>query len=393
MIQHIAAVIVLLALPAALHAEDFNIVKFGATADDDTDDTVAISAALKACGDAGGGTVAVPKGTFLVSRQLRESPILVLPSNATLRGVGPASVLKFTANVTNFWRMIGAGPEGCRHVMICDLRLDGSNTHPRYEKGKTPEQNHGVFLSSEKGVIEHVTIRDVLVENFAGDCIAVGRGCRNITIRDVAVRNFVRQGIQLAGDANARDYLVTGCQDLEHDIKPGGSSIHVEHARGLRGVIITGNRCRHSLLAGGVNGLILRDNIVQGRIEGNGNTNAVVEGNIVTGVADGKRPLMQFGYSDGLVLRGNILTGDGEEQAGIYVWGASRYNAEPSKQVIIADNLLRIKGQPISLNGVRGGLVRGNLSEAEGEPVKQSRCEGVRVEIANADAKPAASQP
>ena len=68
-------------------------------------------------------------------------------------------------------------------------------------------------------------------------------------------------------------------------------------------------------------------------------------------------------------------------------------HAEPSKQVIIADNLLRIKGQPISLNGVRGGLVRGNLSEAEGNLVKQSRCEGVRIEIANADAKPAASQP
>lgn len=367
----------------------FDITAHGATANDESDDTLAIAAALQACDEAGGGTVWVPAGTFLVKRQGAESPILELPSNATVCGEGASSVLKFAPGVTNFWRMLGAGKEGCRNVTIRDLRLDGGNTAPRYEKGKTPEQNHGIFLSSEKGVIENVTIRDLLVENFSGDCVAVGRGCRNITIRDVSVRNFIRQGIQLAGDENARDYLVTGCQDLEHTVQPGGSTIHVEHARGLRGVIIQGNRCRKSILAGGVDGLIIRDNIVHGRIEGNSDTNTIVQGNTVYGAEGAKAVLMQFGYADGLVIRDNILVSQDEEQGGIYVWGASRYNPEPSKRVVISGNVLRVKTRPISLNGVTGGLVADNLVEGAtaAAPVDAKRIEGVEIRQAPMAAK------
>ncbi len=371
-------------------AEEFNVEKFGATPNDETDDTAAITAALAACEQAGGGAVFFPSGTFIVARPGVADPILKVPSNTTLRGEGAASVIKFAASVTNFWRMFGTGPEGCRNVVIRDLHLDGSNTHPRYEKGKTPEHNAGIYLSAKDGVIENVVIRDLLVENFAGDCVAIGRGCRNITVRDVAVRNFIRQGIQLAGDENARDYLVTGCQDLEPTIEPGGSTIHVEHARGLTGVIIQGNRCRRSILAGGVNGLIIRDNIVHGRIEGNGDENALVQGNTVFGSATNKAVLIQFGYADGLVVKDNIVVGANDEQGGIYVWGASRYNAEPSQRVVVAGNVLRVKGQAVSLNGVNGGLVHDNLVEGGDEvsAVKLSRCENVTVRTERKSQKP-----
>jgi hypothetical protein len=368
---------------AALHAAEFDILKFGATANDSSDDTTAIIAALRACSEKGGGTVLVPSGTFIVSRQGSEDPIIAIPSNITLRGEGAASILKFAdkANASNFWRMLGAPKDGCRNVAICDLHLDGSNTFPKYEKGRTPEQNHGIFMSTQSGVIENVTIRNVLVENFCGDCVAIGRGCRSITVRDVSVRNFIRQGIQMAGDEGARDYLVTGCKDLEHSIEPGGSTIHVEHARGLKNVIITSNHCRRSILAGGVTNLVLADNIVEGRIEGNGNINAIVRGNSVTGAEGGKAHLMQFGYSDGIILKDNFITGATEGQGGIYVWGTSKYNPEPSKQVLIMGNALRIKGQPILLNGVRGGLVRDNLAEGvePADVVKLQRCENVEV--------------
>src|SRR3954454_14729109 len=77
-------------------AGEFDITKYGATPDDATDDTAAIWRALSACGDAGGGTVTVPAGTFIVSRQKSETPILEIPSNTTFRGVGDQSVLKFS---------------------------------------------------------------------------------------------------------------------------------------------------------------------------------------------------------------------------------------------------------------------------------------------------------
>ncbi len=349
----------------SLPADDrvYDITTFGATADDATDDTPAILKALEAAKTAGGGVVFVPSGTFTVTRQGSESPILAIPSDTVVEGNGPSSILKFADTVNNFWRMFGAPAEGCKNVTIRDLHLDGSNKLDAYVKGETPEHNHGIFFSVKDGVIENVMIRDLLVENFSGDCIAVGRGCRNITIRDVSLRNFIRQGIQMGGDENARDYLVTGCQDLEHSVKPGGSTIHVEHARGLKNVIITGNRCRKSILAGGVDGIIIRDNVIDGRLVGNGNSNALIQGNVIRGFEENGSAVVQFGFCEGLILRDNIVSSTNEKANGIYVWGASRYNPEPSKNVIVKDNFIRVKGTPVYLNGVNGGSVEDNLSE------------------------------
>ena len=219
-ISILAAFLGLLA-PALVARAEVNVRDFGATPDDGTDDTKAIVAALAACAKAGGGSVYVPAGTYLVSRQGKENPVLEVPSNTTVRGDGAASVLKFDprVNQSNFWRMIGASQTDARNVTIRDLHLDGSNEHLKYEPGM-PEQDHGVFFGRQDGKIENVTVRDCLVENFGGDCVSISMGCRNVTVRDVAVRNFLRQGIQLAGDARARDYLVTGCQDLEGNVTP-----------------------------------------------------------------------------------------------------------------------------------------------------------------------------
>lgn len=347
-------------------AARFNITDYDATADDEVDDTAAILRTLQACAAVGGGEVFVPAGTFIISRQGAESPILEVPSNTTLRGEGAASILKFDpkVNQSNFWRMLGASSQDCRNVTIRDLHLDGSNTFTSYEPGKTPEQNHGIFFYRREGVIENVTVRDCLIENFSGDCIGLGPGCRNMTIRNVTVRNFVRQGIQMAGGNGARDYLVTGCQDLEGDVRAGGSTIHVEHARGLKNVIITDNRCRKSILAGGVDGIIIRDNMISGRLVGNGNFNAIVQGNLVRG---GERAgyVVQLGFADGLLLKDNIISTSHAESGGLYVWGASRYNPSPSQNVTVTGNVIRVPGRGVFLNGVHDALIRNNLIKNE----------------------------
>jgi hypothetical protein len=398
MLNRAAILAIILLQATGLWAAEFNIRDFGATPDDATDDTQAVRAALASCEKAGGGSVVIPAGVYIVSRQASESPILELPSNALIRGEGAASVLKFDARVnqSNFWRLLGAATTGCRNTTICHLRLDGSNTHPKYVPGKTPEHNHGIFLHAEKGVIENIALRDLLIENFSGDCVGVSRGCRNITITGVTVRNFVRQGIQLAGDAHARAYLVSGCQDLEGTVEAGGSTIHVEHANGLSDVIIADNRCRRSILAGGVKRMILRGNVVTGRIEANYNTDTLIQGNVIHGDAS-KKALIQCGFADGLILRDNIILAAGTpQQAGIYVWGTSRYDANPSKDVCIFDNLVRGTEEPICLNGVDGGTVRDNTiggTQTVGHAPVLRRCKNVVV-IGNRavnEAKPSAS--
>jgi len=377
------AVVLLLTTTGIASAAEFNIVDYGATANDDQDDTVAVAKALAACKQAEGGTVFVPAGDFLISRQGVESPILVLPSNTVLCGEGASSTLRYPqrASESNFWRMLGHAPDGVKNVVVRDLRLDGGNTHQTYGNG-TPEQNHGIFLYAKEALVENVLIERMLIENFSGDCVAVGYGCRNITIRDVAMRNFLRQGIQLAGGNGARDYLVTGCHDLEHSIFPGGSTIHVEHARGLQNVQIIANRCRNSILAGGVDGLLIRDNLVTGRIEGNGNSNMIVMGNVVRGKSESTKALMQFGYADGLIVRDNVVRAAHDAaQTGVYIWGKSKYNPNPSRDVSVSGNLITAGGPGVSLNGIEGADVGDNrISVPHGvQLVAVSRAEKVVV--------------
>lgn len=371
-------------LSCGVSAAEFDITQFGATPNDQTDDTGAIEDALAACGEAGGGTVSIPAGTFLLSRRNNESPILEIPSDTSLRGEGAASILKFDprVNQSNFWRMIGAPvATGAKNIVIRDLYLDGSNVHPRYVKGETPEHNAGLWFYNREHRIENVTVMNVLAENFSGDCLAFSYNCSGITIRDCTVRNFLRQGIQLGGSPGARDYLVTGCRDLEHTVQPGGSTIHVEHARGLKNVIIENNQCRQSILAGGVEGMIIRGNTIEGRLVGNGNTNLIIQDNVIRAGSKGGS-VVQLGYTKGLIFRGNIVTGSAECPIGLYIWGNSRYNSQPGEDVTVAENQITAAETAISLNGARNVRIHGNMLTAP-QSLLQKRTEDCTFDCAD----------
>jgi len=96
---------------------------------------------------------------------------------------------------------------------------------------------------------------------------------------------------------------------------------------------------------------------------------------------------MQFGYADGMIISSNILLSDAPDATGIYVWGTSRYRADPSQHVNILDNQIQIAGQAISLNGVRDALVRGNTQPGK-DPQRDAllkRCERVVVDGKDAE--------
>lgn len=365
----------------SVQAREFEVTKYGAVPNDAGDDTTAIENALIACREVGGGTVFIPAGTYILSRRKNETPILEIPANTTLRGEGAASILKFDpkVNQSNFWRMIGAPVDGgTKNVVIKDLHLDGSNTHPRYIKGETPEHNAGIWFYNKDHIIENIKVMNVFAENFSGDCMAFSYNCRGITVRDCLFRNFIRQGIQMGGSPGSRDYLVTGCRDLEHSVQPGGSTIHVEHARGLKNVIIENNQCRRSILAGGVDGMIIRGNTISGRLVGNGNTNLIIQDNIIK--SDSKTgSIVQLGYTKGLIFRGNIVQGTQENPVGVYVWGNSRYNSQPGEDVTIADNQITAGKTSISLNGTKNVKIHGNTLLAP-QKVVQKRTESLQTD-------------
>jgi len=77
------------------------VTDFGARADGTTDCAPAFNAALRAVGERGGGTVQVPRGTYLLS-----APVFMHWSNVVLRGAGrDASVLHFHRSLEDGYRL------------------------------------------------------------------------------------------------------------------------------------------------------------------------------------------------------------------------------------------------------------------------------------------------
>ena len=70
-------------------ADIYNVLAYGAVGNGSTNDTSAVQDALDAAGDAGGGLVVLPPGTYAVSA-------LTVPDNVTLQGYGSSSVIEIT---------------------------------------------------------------------------------------------------------------------------------------------------------------------------------------------------------------------------------------------------------------------------------------------------------
>ncbi|MFC4075868.1 right-handed parallel beta-helix repeat-containing protein [Salinithrix halophila] len=148
----------------------FDVTDFGAVADGKSDDAPAIQRALDAARDAGGGTVAVPGGTYAVYQTLRIYSLttMVLEKNALIRRAAPTN------------------------AMI----INGTNGKGGYDGSENIEINGGTWDA-------RMNLNEVKCT-----VIAIGHA-RDIKIRDVRVLD-VRDwhGIELNGVDHAE---VSGC--------------------------------------------------------------------------------------------------------------------------------------------------------------------------------------
>lgn len=93
----------------------YNVKKYGALGDGNTDDTVAIQAALNAAASAGGGVVYLPAATYVISN-------ITLDTNVTLCGAGWATILQAKSGTTGYLIAL-TQPSTSRQVTIRDLAL------------------------------------------------------------------------------------------------------------------------------------------------------------------------------------------------------------------------------------------------------------------------------
>jgi hypothetical protein len=406
-----------------------DITLFGAIPDDGKCDTAAIQKALDYCVSMG-GAVCVPRGTYTI--KLPSSPnvtdtCLVIPSHCTLRGEGAAvSTLKFgpEINKEGWWRMIGAatdkqksgtGDKGdtgsAANITIHDLGLHGNTNHTAYPYKQTSgpcfvpgprgpmsvcEHNSLVFFYTQPpGTIKGVTVRNVRVEAIAGDCMVFANGVQDVLVEDIHLRDYIRQGVGLGGNALARNHTVRRVTELPWRIVtgPGGSTVHVEDATGLRDVIIEDCIMNHSLAASTVIKMTIRGNVIHGNLEANSNTQLRVLNNTIIATeklnnSTRSRTMAMILAAKGAIFQGNrMLSAAFPNTTGLYFWGMDEgYNA--SSEITIAANLfigefsLR-KGvawgsgaKVIDLYGVRNVMVRENsfIGSQSGHGSVQNTC-------------------
>ena len=130
----------------------FNVItQFGADPSGTADSTAAIQAAITACGNAGGGVVWIPAGTYKLTAAL------TVPSNVTIAGDGqPATTLHQTGTAVNVLTITGAGVVS--NVQVRDLWITG------------PGSGSGIGISVVAGgtnnPVEQLVLRNVTVQDM-----------------------------------------------------------------------------------------------------------------------------------------------------------------------------------------------------------------------------------
>lgn len=261
----------------------FDVRDFGAVGDGKTDDSSAVQAAVSAAVAAGGGTVYVPTGAYLMTQTVYINASLPLQ----LRGEGWSSNFLWSSNNDLF---VWAPPDGSQpaHLVIQDFAVscvgtpkvnnaasgNGSATAVRfstgvvrsvfstllfYGAGPVPYTNQPTVLCGNNldlgPLTDTVTIRDALQWFVGGTGVGIGRGS------EVRV-----MGGRIIGPANRSDGSIGvhvrgnngGVHVAETDIIGLGTGVLIENASGAgsnREIFIT-----HATMDSNGIGLHINDN-------------------------------------------------------------------------------------------------------------------------------------
>lgn len=264
---------------------------------DGTSDQTEINAAIAAL-PSGGGEVLVLDGTYNIS-----SSIKISKDNVTIRGSGPATVLKRMFNSASSNGVIGCSAASCR---ICDLTIDGNKS--AYTSGN----NRGAYasMSAANIKIDHITVKNaytgiVLIGMTGGsisDCIVQTTSAHGIYISGAS--SVVLDGNTISGNGGNGITVESteGIQIRDNNISViVDSGIYVDSAskRGVisgnviaepnddysiylsgTGVVITDNVTGRILLGSGSKSNIAAHNISSQSVSNSGTDN-VVDGNTV----------------------------------------------------------------------------------------------------------------
>lgn len=156
---------------------------FGARGDGHTDDTQAIQRAIDTIAAAGGGTVRLPAGTYVVARPVDTVVAVTLRSGVLLEGIGDKSVLKLRDG-SGGHLLNAARVENCG---VRDLVLDGN-------RDLQPSTGHGFRSGGVNGLL----LENIIVKNAYHYAIGLQGGeHRDVLIKHVLIQDCGGDGIDI----------------------------------------------------------------------------------------------------------------------------------------------------------------------------------------------------
>ncbi|MFO1241638.1 MAG: glycosyl hydrolase family 28-related protein [Rickettsiales bacterium] len=173
---------------------DFNVKDYGAKGDGVTNDTLAIQKALDAAYKAGGGTVILGKGTFIVKGTSDPSDgCLLIKDNVTLSGAGMGqSIIKLQDNWNHKVTGIVRTESGVitKNVTVQDLTIDGNMQH---NVGEVDGVFCGVAPGSTKAD-ENITFQRMEIHSVSRYGFDPHEITKNLVIRDSVAHHNGKDG-------------------------------------------------------------------------------------------------------------------------------------------------------------------------------------------------------
>ncbi len=284
----------------------YNVLNFGATAGDNTDDTAAIQAAIDAAHAAGGGSVYIPTGLYRVSGGEEASDgCIMLRDNVEVFGDGMGhTVLKLVdgsdQKITGMIRT--AYGEENENIQLRDLSIDGN-------RANTTGKVDGFFCGvkpGDTGSDRDITVSGVEVRNMSGYGFDPHERTTNLIIRDsVAHHNGL--------DGFVADFLIDS--RFENNVAYNNDRHGFNVCTSTNNFVMTGNQAHHN----GATGLTVQ----RGSEDIPSPHSLTITDNVF---AYNERAGVELKMSDHILLEGNIIAHNGRE--GIKIYGSSNVTIE-----------------------------------------------------------------
>lgn len=168
-------------------ADWYNVKDYGAIGDGSTDDTVAIQAAITACGAADGGTVLLPPGNYKVT-----ATIFMPLGGVHLRGSSTMTIITFAPTANDVCLHVGLGATSAiLFPRITDLRIYSADT--AYNKTAI------VYENARIGSIERIFINGPLTSGTT--MWTGGTGLGSVGIQTKGHEMCVFKDLQIQADS------------------------------------------------------------------------------------------------------------------------------------------------------------------------------------------------